>query len=203
MCSSNHRTTRITCSPASEGCSASPAARSLAKLGSEPELLHNASQTRALRSRESGQKALGLRFGEVDGGSPAQKLFDAPGITIQSVVAPDGRSVLYVGSTNNRWHIFRVALDSPSVARQFVENETATFPPAFSPDGKWVMITSPDESGRPDVFVRSYPDPAVRLQVSATGGVNDMWSADGNRVYYDLGDGGVLSATLATEPPAK
>lgn len=135
-----------------------------------------------------------------DGGSPAQKLFDTGGITVQSVVAPDGRSVLYVGSTNNRWHIFRVALDSPLVVRQFVENETTTFPPAFSPDGKWVMITSPDESGRPDVFVRSYPDPAVRLQVSATGGVNDVWAPDGNRVYYDLGDGGLLSATLATAP---
>ena len=135
-----------------------------------------------------------------DGGSPAQKLFDAPGITIQSVVAPDGRSVLYVASANNHWHLFRVALDSPSVAKLFVENESTTFPPAFSPDGKWVMITSPDESGRPDVFVRSYPDPAVRLQVSATGGVNDMWAPDGNRVYYDLGDGGLLSATLATAP---
>ena len=135
-----------------------------------------------------------------DGGSPAQKLFDAGGITIQSVVAPDGRSVLYVGSTNNRWHLFRVALDSPSVDKQFVENETMPFPPAFSPDSKWVMITSVEESGRPDVFVRSYPDPAVRLQVSATGGVNDMWGPDGNRVYYDLRDGGLLSATLATAP---
>jgi Tol biopolymer transport system component len=135
-----------------------------------------------------------------DGGSPAQKLFDTGGITVQSVVAPDSRSVLYVRSTNNRWHIFRVALDSPSVARLFVENESTTFPPAFSPDGKWVMITAPDESGRPDVFIRSYPDPAVRLQVSATGGINDIWAPDGNRVYYDLGDGGLLSATLATAP---
>jgi hypothetical protein len=134
-----------------------------------------------------------------DGASRAQKLFDAPGFTSQSVVAPDGRSVLFVGYMSNHWRLFRVALDSPSVIKQFVEDETPVTP-AFSPDGKWVMITGVQESGRPDAYIRSYPDPAVRLQVSARGGVNGMWAPNGNPVYNDFGGRALLSATLATTP---
>jgi serine/threonine-protein kinase len=135
-----------------------------------------------------------------DGGSPPEKLFDALSFTVQSVAAPDGRSVLYTGYARNGWRLFRVALDSPTVATQFVESEVTTTPPAFSPDGRWVMITSLDESGQPEVFVRSYPDPAARVQVSAGGGANGVWSPDGSRVYYALASGAQLSATLATTP---
>ena len=134
-----------------------------------------------------------------DGGSPAVKLFDALGLTIQSVVAPDGRSVIYVGYANNDWQLFRVALDSPTVARRLVEHLTGEVTPAFSPDGRWVMITTPEQSGS-EVNVRSYPDPSARVQVSAGGGENGVWAPDGSRVYYTLGNGPLLSATLAMAP---
>jgi eukaryotic-like serine/threonine-protein kinase len=136
---------------------------------------------------------------DADGGSPAQKLFDALAFTTSSVVAPDGRSVLYVGYSNNWWRVFRVALDSPGVATPFVETQVATRAPAFSPDGKWVMITAFDETGQPEVYVRSYPNPSARLQVSAGGGGALYWSSDGTRVYYGNGNV-ILSATLATTP---
>jgi len=136
---------------------------------------------------------------DADGGSPAQKLFDALAFTSASVVAPDGRSVLYVGYSNNWWRLFRVALDSPGVAKPFIEGQFATRAPAFSPDGKWVMITALDESGQQEVYVRSYPDPSARVQVSAGGGGGLFWSPDGSRVYYANGNT-TLAATLATTP---
>ncbi|MFL5619845.1 MAG: protein kinase domain-containing protein [Gemmatimonadaceae bacterium] len=148
----------------------------------------------------SNEKRYAVWRQNADGGSPAEKLFDALGFTIQSVVAPDGRSVLYVGYANNNWRLFRVALDSPTVATQVVENVTAAVAPAFSPDGKWVMFTSVEESGQSEVYVRSYPDLASRVQVSAGGGVNRGWTPDGSRVYYGIGGGALLSATLATTP---
>ena len=135
-----------------------------------------------------------------DGGSPPSKLFDALSFTMQTVVAPDGRSVIYTGYANNGWRIFRVALDSPTVARPFVESEVTPVPPAFSPDGRWVMMTNVEESGKSEVYVRSYPDPAARVQASAGGGVNGVWAPDGSRLYYGLGTGALLSATLATTP---
>jgi serine/threonine-protein kinase len=135
-----------------------------------------------------------------DGGSPPEKLFDALGFTLQSTVAPDGRSVLYVGYADNDWQVFRVALDSPKVASRFVSHTSGPAQPAFSPDGKWVMVTSGDGSGAAEVFVRSYPDGTARVQVSAGGGANGVWSPDGSRVYYSVGGSALLSATLATTP---
>lgn len=134
-----------------------------------------------------------------DGGSPPQKLFDALAFTIASVVAPDGRSVLYVGYTGNEWRLFRVALDSPTVVKQFITGQVGVGAPIFSPDGKWVMVTAVDESGQTEVYVRSYPDPSARVQVSANGGSGRFWSADGGRVYY-LSGSSLLSASLATSP---
>jgi Tol biopolymer transport system component len=136
---------------------------------------------------------------DADGGSPAEKLFDALAFTPSSVIAPDGRSVLYVGYSNNWWRLFRVALDSPGVAKPFVEGQVATRSPAFSPDGKWVMVTSLDDASQPEVYVRSYPVPSVRVQVSAGGGGGLYWSRDGSRVYYGNGNA-ILSATIATTP---
>ena len=61
-----------------------------------------------------------------DGGSRPEKPFDAVGFTSYTVIAPDGRSVRYVGYMHDHWRLFRVALDSPSVTKRFVEEE-ATF----------------------------------------------------------------------------
>ncbi len=133
-----------------------------------------------------------------DGGTPARKLFDALVFTVQASVARDGKSVLYIGYADNAWRVFRVALDSPSVTKRFVENGLGTSQPAFSPDGKWVMLTDA-ESGQGEVFVYSYPDASARTQVSAGGGTAGGWSADGSHVYYYSG-GALISATLATTP---
>jgi serine/threonine-protein kinase len=136
---------------------------------------------------------------DADGGSPPEKLFDALAFTPSAVVAPDGRSVLYVGYSNNFWRLFRVALDSPGVAKPFLEGQVATRAPSFSPDGKWVMVTALDDSDQPEVYVRSYPDPSARVQVSAGGGGGLYWSPDGSRVYY--GNANVtIAATIATTP---
>ena len=135
-----------------------------------------------------------------DGGTPAEKLFDAMGFTIQSVVAPDGRSVLYIGYADNDWQLFRVALDSPAVATRFLEHVVGRFPPTFSSDGKWVLLSSTDGSGNSEVYIRSYPDPTARVQVSAGGGANVVWSPDGSRVYYAVRGDKLMSATIATTP---
>lgn len=41
--------------------------------------------------------------------------------------------------------------------------------PKFSPDGKWIAYVS-DESGDTQVYVRSFPSGAVKIQISNAGG---------------------------------
>jgi eukaryotic-like serine/threonine-protein kinase len=57
----------------------------------------------------------------------------------------------------------------------------------FSPNGKWVAYQS-DESGRPEVYVTSYPAATAKWQVSTGGGSTPWWSADGRQLYYLAGD---------------
>jgi Tol biopolymer transport system component len=50
-----------------------------------------------------------------------------------------------------------------------------------------------------EVYVRSFPDPSVKVQVSVGGGVTPAWSADGTRLFYRSG-GALVAARLTTTP---
>jgi hypothetical protein len=64
----------------------------------------------------------------------------------------------------------------------------------FSPNGRWVAYQS-DESGRPEVYVTSYPAASAKWQVSTEGGSSPSWSADGRQLYY-LAGGRVVAAAV-------
>ena len=66
----------------------------------------------------------------------------------------------------------------------------------FSPDGKWVAFVS-NESGRPDVFVQSFPDGRARTQVSTAGGAQIRWSGDGKEIFYVAPDGMMTAVPIA------
>ena len=133
-----------------------------------------------------------------DGGSPAEKLFDPRGFTSAATASPDGRSLLYTTDNNNSWDIFRVKLDSGRLAVPYLTSPYDEVAPRFSPDGRWVALTS-NESGRNEVYVRSFPDPVARVQISAGGGGEPVWSADGTRIFYRSRPA-IMSAKLATTP---
>ncbi len=69
--------------------------------------------------------------------------------------------------------------------------------PALSPDGLLLAYVT-DESGRLDVFVRTYPEGEVR-GVSLEGGEEPQWSRDGRELFYHQGDR-LLSVKVTTEP---
>ena len=80
-------------------------------------------------------------------------------------------------------------------------NETAA---RISPNGRWVAYTS-DESGRPEVYLDSYPRRAQRVAISQGGGLHPVWRGDGRELYY--WSGGSLVAVRLTPssggaPPA-
>jgi Tol biopolymer transport system component len=71
----------------------------------------------------------------------------------------------------------------------------------FSPDGKWVASVA-NESGRPEVFVQSFPDGRMRTQVSTTGGTQVRWSADGEEIFYLAPDGKLMAVSIAFGGPS-
>jgi dipeptidyl aminopeptidase/acylaminoacyl peptidase len=65
----------------------------------------------------------------------------------------------------------------------------------FSPDGTWIAFVSTD-SGRPEVFVQSFPEGRSRTQVSTAGGTQVRWSSDGKEIFYLAPDGKLMAAAV-------
>jgi Tol biopolymer transport system component len=53
----------------------------------------------------------------------------------------------------------------------------------FSPDGRWIAYKS-DESGTFEIYVRPFPGPGGKWQVSTAGGSNPRWRRDGKELFY-------------------
>jgi eukaryotic-like serine/threonine-protein kinase len=113
-------------------------------------------------------------------------------------LAPDDGSLILQTFVNNSWDAERVALDSTGAFTPIDTGPASALVPRLSPDGRWVALDS-DESGTTEVYVRSYPVPTVKLQVSVGGGGGPVWSADGRRLYYAAGEA-IMEARLAAGP---
>jgi Tol biopolymer transport system component len=68
----------------------------------------------------------------------------------------------------------------------------------FSPDGKWIAYASA-ESGRLEVYVRSFPPSTPPVQVSRNGGEHPLWSPDQKTLYFDV-NRRMYAAAITTSP---
>jgi serine/threonine-protein kinase len=68
---------------------------------------------------------------------------------------------------------------------------------ALSPDGRWIAYHS-DETGRPEVFVRPFPNTnRSKEQISTDGGRAPLWSRDGRELFYLRADNTMMAVTVA------
>ena len=101
----------------------------------------------------------------------------------------DGRSLAFqtfntrnASRTGDLWTFsFADRKASPYLETDFNEGE-----PTFSPDGKWIAYVS-NESGKNEVYVRSFPETGGKWQISTASGEDPLWSRDGSEIYYDSG----------------
>lgn len=68
------------------------------------------------------------------------------------------------------------------VSSRFEEGEAR-----FSHDGRWLAYQS-DESGQPEIYVRSFPGPGGKRQISVDGGTQPRWRRDGRELYFRRGE---------------
>ncbi|MGH7584363.1 MAG: protein kinase domain-containing protein, partial [Gemmatimonadales bacterium] len=132
------------------------------------------------------------------GGGAAAKILDLRYLASAAVMTPDGKSVMLTVIPEGAWALQTVPIDSPSVVHDYLAGRTDFHSPQFSPDGRWVALVS-DESGEDEVYLRSFPDPSARIQISAGGGEAPVWSVDGTRLYY-LNGNALVAARLASSP---
>jgi hypothetical protein len=69
------------------------------------------------------------------------------------------------------------------VPKPLVAGDKSEYSPIVSPDGRWLAFTS-TETGRLDVYVASFANPADKRIISVAGGFAPRWSHRGDELFY-------------------
>jgi Tol biopolymer transport system component len=100
--------------------------------------------------------------------------------------SPDGRTLAFVdmgpATGSDIWFLTLADRKPRPFLQSFTENM-----PTFSPDGRWIAYVSND-AGNPEVYVRAYPGPKARWQVSRDGGDEPVWNRNGRELFFRHGD---------------
>jgi serine/threonine protein kinase/Tol biopolymer transport system component len=71
----------------------------------------------------------------------------------------------------------------------------------LSPDGRWLAYVS-NESGRYEIYIRTFPKVGGKWQVSGSGGMQPRWRPDGRELFYVAPDTRLMAVTLRLAPNA-
>jgi serine/threonine-protein kinase len=137
-------------------------------------------------SRDS--TGVNLRRRRADGTASPEVVLDATGDMEEIVPTPD-TMVMIVRMTDaggRRIFLFRrnAGTGDSALTPLLAAKTYDQVSPALSPDGRWLAYTS-TESGRPEVYVRPFPDvEAGRWQISRDGGLEPVWSHTGRELFF-------------------
>ena len=127
--------------------------------------------------------ALNLFSQPYDGSSPMERLTTSQYDQYPGSWSSDGKTLALVESQQNTADDIAV-MDVPSGrVTPFLNSQYSEEYPEFSPDGRWIAYVS-DESARDEVYVRPFPGPGMKHQVSSQGGVQPLWARNGRQLFY-------------------
>jgi serine/threonine-protein kinase len=84
-------------------------------------------------------------------------------------------------------------------ATAFLNSRFNELQAAFSPNGQWLAYVS-DESGKFEVYVRPFPGPGGKWQISTGGGFYPTWSRNGRELFYETPDQRLMGVSYAERP---
>jgi Tol biopolymer transport system component len=157
---------------------------------------------------------LNLFWQLADGGGGLERLTTSDYLQAPMSWSPDGQllSFIEVSPTTGRdiW-VLRVGDPSTSSgqvpsagsgqvrkAQPFLQtpfNEGAGW---FSPDGRWLAYIS-DETGSYEIYVRPYPGPGGKWEISTEGGTEPVWNPNGRELFFRSRDK-MMAVDIATQP---
>jgi len=97
----------------------------------------------------------------------------------------DGKFIIYERRDKRSTDLWILPTTGDSKPFPFLQTEFNEYGASFSPDGRWVAYTS-NESGRNEVYVRPFPGPGGKSQVSVSGGFYPKWRSDGKEIFYNI-----------------
>jgi Tol biopolymer transport system component len=159
----------------------------------------------AFGSQRDGVLKDNMYWQKTDGTGTAERLVESKTMMIPWSWHPSGRRLaFFVETAPVNWDVGVLPIEgdeatgwkigTPSLV---LNSPYAEVEPMFSPDGRWLAYGS-DESGRLEVYVRSFPGLQDRHQVSTEGGHKLLWSSKRPELFYETFDGRIMVASYRT-----
>ena len=150
----------------------------------------------------SGRRGEGVFWHRADGVGSDSLL--VKGLIDEAVLSPDGAwAVIRAGSNGSvrgGRDITAVRFGSDTARIPLIVTPFDEEAIALSPDGKWLAYQS-DETGRTEVFVRSFPNVTTfKHQVSNGGGAAPLWSRNGRELFF-VGGKEMMTARITGGDP--
>jgi Tol biopolymer transport system component len=150
--------------------------------------------TLAFTSNRSGYFALYARDA---GGADEPRVVYKPDSNIGPTSwTPDGKTILCaLAGAGAQWDAYAVPADGTGKAVPVLTTRFNEYQPVLSPNGRWLAYRS-RESGRNEIYVRDYPGPGGRWQISTDGGTDALWRADGRELFYRSPNGNLMTVGI-------
>ncbi len=136
---------------------------------------------------DPGSRAVSLFWQLADGSESPQPLTTSQHVQFAGPWNPSSSEILFFERERGRatWDTFALSMPPSEGNPRPVLTEASSneFHASFSPDGRWIAYAS-DESGRFEVYLRSYPSLEGKQQISRSGGVMPIWSRTGDELFY-------------------
>lgn len=136
-----------------------------------------------------------LYIARADGSTPPRLLRHEGGVIYEAQYSCDSKWLAYRLESD----LFAVRTEGDTTRIPLVATRFAAFSPRVSPDCRWLAYSS-DETGRREVYVRSFPNTeTVRVRVSTAGGIDPVWSRNGRELFYKNGSDELVAATVSRD----
>ena len=134
-----------------------------------------------------------------DGSGPVEQLTESELTQYPSSWSPDGQVLAFdeLHSTT-AMDIWVLPLQGERKPRPFLQTQFDEGAAVFSPDGHWLAYTS-NESSRYEVYVRPFPGPGGKRQISTEGGNEPVWAKNGRELFYREGNK-MMAVEITTQP---
>jgi len=143
--------------------------------------------------------ASNIYWKRADGAGAAERLTTSNNNQSPSSFSPDGKRLAFNESNpETGLDLWVLPLEGERKPELFLATPASEFRPEFSPDGRWIAYAS-NESGRSEIYVRPYPGPGGKWQVSTNGGRLPRWTKDGRELIYREGANRWMAVPVTAE----